>query len=158
MLVHRDLVWFCSCLFLHRVIDAVFTFIHTCMHVRHICCYVWFHSFKVMSRRARCAPSIPTAKKSEWSSLAQEVPVSSVKPYHNCGGISRIPLPCASCNQGFSVWLLVLVFFSVCCFNVWMAVSHDAFLILAAPVRRVLCTVHGTHCEHQLRSLFPGHF
>ena len=58
-----------------------------------------------------------------------------MKPYHNCGGISRIPLPYATCNQGFSVWRLVLVDFFWCCFNVWMAVSHDAFLILAAPSR-----------------------
>ena len=28
------------------------------------------------------------------------------KTYHNCGGISRIPLPYASCNQTFGVWLL----------------------------------------------------
>ena len=75
-----------------------------------------------MSRRARCAPSIPTAKKSEWSSLAQEVPVSSVKPYHNCGGISRIPLPYASCNQRFGVWLLVLVFFCVASMFEWLSV------------------------------------
>lgn len=114
------------------------SYMHACTY--DIWCYVWFHSFKkcilynyVKTGTLRTLP-FQQPKNRMVFPIAQEVlfvqwnhiiMVEVSVDFH-----SHMP----PATRGL-VWFLVLVIVLLCCFNVWMAVSHDAFLILATPSR-----------------------
>ena len=72
---------------------------HACTY--DICCYVWFHSFKVMSRRARCAPFHSNSQK-KWMvfPIAQEVQFVQWR----WRGPAALPPPCATPGSRCPPW------------------------------------------------------
>lgn len=84
------------------------SYMHACMHVRHmvLCLISLFQEmyFIQLCQDGHVAHlAIPTAKKQNGLPYSTRGPVCSVKPYHNGGGISRLPLTYATCNQRFGV-------------------------------------------------------